>query len=65
MHFFHLRLMLSDQPKFQKNSVSFMSKKGSWLCAVVPKKSNRIFHHFPITSNSGLAKCRQFTVLGF
>jgi hypothetical protein len=26
--------MLSDQPKFQKNSVSCTSKKGSWLCAV-------------------------------
>jgi len=64
MHFFHLRLMLSNQPKFQKNSVFFMSKKGSWLCAVIPKKFSRIFHHFPITSNSFLAKCRQFSVLG-
>jgi len=41
-----------------------MSKKGSWLCAVIPKKFSRIFHHFPITSNSFLAKCRQFSVLG-
>jgi len=27
MHFFHLRLMVSDQQKFQKNSVFFMSEK--------------------------------------
>jgi hypothetical protein len=24
-----------------------------------------IFHHFPITENSALLKCRQFSVLGF
>ena len=64
MHFFHLRLMVSDQQKFQKNSVFLMSKKGSWLCAVIPKKFNRIFHHFPITRSFVLVRCRQFSVLG-
>ena len=27
MHFFHVRLMLSDQPKFQKNSVCSRAQK--------------------------------------
>ena len=65
MHYFHLRLMLSDQPKFQKKLSLFTStKKGYPLRAVLPKKSNRIFHHFPITRNLVLVKCRQFSVLG-
>jgi hypothetical protein len=65
MHSFHVRLMLSDQPKFQKKLSLFAStKKGYWLRAVLPKKSNRIFHHFPIARDPVLVKCRQFSVLG-
>jgi hypothetical protein len=45
MHFFHVRLMLSDQPKFQNKLSLFTStKKGYWLYEFLPKKSNRIFH---------------------
>jgi hypothetical protein len=65
MHFFHVRLMLSDQPKFQNKLSLFTStKKGYWLRAVLPKKSNRIFHYFPINSRFVVCKCRQFSVLG-
>jgi hypothetical protein len=66
MHFFHVPLMLSDQPKFQNKLSLFTStKKGYWLRAVLPKKFNRIFHHFPIARDPVLVKCRQFSVLGF
>jgi len=66
MHYFHVRLMLSDQPKFQKKLSLFTStKKGYRLRAVLPKKSNRIFHHFPIARDPVLVKCRQLSVLGF
>jgi hypothetical protein len=64
MHYSRLRLMVSDQQKFQKNSVFFMRKKSSWLCAAIPKKFNHIFHHFPITGSFVLVKCRQFSLLG-
>ena len=65
MHFFHVRLMLSDQPKFQNKLSLFTStKKGYWLRALLPKKSNRIFHDFPINSRFVVCKCRQFSVLG-
>jgi len=31
---------------------------------VLPKKSNRIFHHFPFARDPVLVKCLQFSVLG-
>ncbi|MCU1342525.1 MAG: hypothetical protein JWN92_1948 [Candidatus Acidoferrum typicum] len=65
MHLFHLRLMLSDQPKFQRKLSLFHEyKKGYWLRAVLPKKSNRIFHHYSFCQDPVLVKCRQFSVLG-
>jgi hypothetical protein len=65
MHLFHTRLMLSDQPKFQKKLSLFHEPKKRLLATCGP--SEEIQPHFPSFSNCqgpSLVKCCQFSVLG-
>ncbi len=65
MHFFHLRLMLSDQPKFQRKLSLFHEHKKRLLATCGP--SQEIQPHFPsflIARDPVLVKCRQFSMLG-
>jgi len=49
MHFFHVRLMLSDQPKFQ-NKLQFLHEHKKRLLATCAP-SQEIQPHFPLFSN--------------
>src|SRR5258708_33603427 len=65
MHFFHLRLMLSDQPKFQRKLSLFHEHKKRLLATCVPSQEIQPhFPSFPIARDLVLVKCRQFRMLG-
>jgi hypothetical protein len=64
MHFFHPSDAVRPAKVSEKTQfVSRAQNKGYWVRAVLLKKSNRIFHYFPIARDPVLVKCRQFSVL--